>query len=118
MRDIQDIRAVVIVTIALILPGCGPRYGPAVKVVRESQVRDLRTGMTATQVGKILGSPSFVWRRNVFTSQRYPRNPHCAMREPDMMWIYYSVSKGSICVYFASDEHLLCVERNDIVIAQ
>jgi hypothetical protein len=89
-----------------------------VKIVRESQVRDLQPGMTATQVRKILGSPSFVWRRDVFTSQRYPRNPDCAMRKPDVMWVYYSISKGSLCAYLASDEHLLCVERNDIVIAQ
>lgn len=64
-----------------------------------------------------LGSPSLVWERRIFAPQRYPHTPERAGQQPATMWIYYHLTAGSVCLYFSSDQRLLCYERNDIVIA-
>jgi hypothetical protein len=119
MRAIRHIRALAgIVAIMLAVQMCESRYGPVTKSVSDSRIYRLRRSMTDGEVRAVIGAPSFQWSRKIFSAQGYPKDQTCKLLAPDQMWIYFDLSRGSVCVYFGHDKRVLCVERNDIVVAQ
>jgi hypothetical protein len=93
-------------------------YGPKEISVSPKRLASVQVGSAADIVRKQLGSPSFIWSSKEFSSQRYPKSNSCSARDPATMWVYYNVSEGSACLYFDVHGNLVCVERNDILIAQ
>jgi hypothetical protein len=41
----------------------------------------------------------------------------CSDAHPTRMWVYYQLPKSLPCLYFDPAGNLICIERNDIVIA-
>src|SRR5437588_10942746 len=103
----DELRGKCIACIFLLLTCCQRAPSPVKRRVSVEALATITYRMTATEVRKRIGRPSFEWSAGEFSKQGYPFDQKCVRNRPTTMWVYYDDRGTSACVYFDSHDHVL-----------